>query len=99
MSDEDDDRTARWKQQDAEYAEADKKFTSAIREYLWSQVRISGAPEWEHEPDFALLALLRVALRAVGYRVEASGMDADEVAQSVIAELIDELEPWATPCA
>jgi hypothetical protein len=87
--------------QDAEYRKAEKKLAAGIREYLWDMVRISGSPEWETNPDFILLAVLRVTLQYVCYQnYDPSILPddnvpltvADEVAQSRISELAQELD-------
>jgi hypothetical protein len=75
-----------------QYDEAEKKLAAAIREYLWTMTRTSGAPEWEIDPDFALLAVTRVVARHVCYRKIDEGDDADELLANVMSDLVEQLD-------
>jgi hypothetical protein len=86
----DDDDADYWKQKDAEDAElatAENNLATAIRQYLWEMVRITGSPQWETEPDFALLAVIRVMARQIYQPKPEQGTNADFLLQDVIDEL------------
>jgi signal-transduction protein with cAMP-binding, CBS, and nucleotidyltransferase domain len=82
----------RWRRQDAEFLEAERKFAAAIREYLWDLVRIYGDAEWEEDPNFALLAVTRVAAKHVCYKKLTEGTEADSMIVGNVDELVADLD-------
>jgi hypothetical protein len=72
---------------------AEEQFAAATRQYLWEMVRITENPEWELEPDYALLAVARVVLRHVCYRDKqlAEGEIADASVIETMGRLAEEL--------
>ena len=79
-----------WKE--AEQDKADEQLAAAVRKYLFETVRISGDAQWEHDPDFALLAVARVVLEQVCYQNLEPGTDEYELVSASAAELTAELE-------
>ena len=57
------------------FPDPEERLVAAIREYLASQVRYANDPEWETEPDFALLAVVRVMLMRVCYQRLVKALD------------------------
>jgi hypothetical protein len=84
--------TERFRRQDAECREAERKFAAAIREYLWDLVRIYGVAEWEADPNFALLAVTRVVAQHICYEKFAQGTEADSVLVGNVDELVADLD-------
>jgi hypothetical protein len=95
-----DEERERWRQKveadDKSFAAADQKLATAIREYLWEQVQITGTTEWETEPDYALLAVARVVLQHICYQpLDYDDEDDDEIAHCISSgteELIADLD-------
>jgi hypothetical protein len=78
---------------DKSFAAADQKLAAAIREYLSEQVRITGTPQWQSEPDFALLAVSRCVLQHICYRpLDDEDDDINDCINSGTEELVADLE-------
>jgi hypothetical protein len=75
---------------DRAHDEADKRLADTVRAYLRDIVQITGDRDWQTDPSCALLGVARVALKLFLPMLE-QGTDADDLLQSVVNDLADEL--------